>query len=65
MKLKIQMKGLYFNKEAVKKLNDGQMNQLKGGGRSSKDINCSCVNRSCDNKSKDNEDALEELDRLL
>lgn len=60
MKLKIQMKGLCFNKEAITKLNHGQMNQLKGGGRSSKDINCSCVNRSCD-RTKDDDDALQEI----
>lgn len=30
MKSKIQMKGLQFNKEAVTKLNDDQISQLKG-----------------------------------
>lgn len=46
MKSKIQMKGLHFNREAVTKLNDGQMSQLKGGASSKGDV-CSCCHTSC------------------
>ncbi|AZB19325.1 class I lanthipeptide [Chryseobacterium indologenes] len=52
MKSKIQMKGLQFNKEAVTKLNDDQISQLKGGilGASSRGDNCSCCHDSCNPK---------------
>ncbi|GAE63844.1 class I lanthipeptide, partial [Chryseobacterium indologenes] len=52
MKSKIQMKGLQFNKEAVTKLNDDQISQLKGGilGASSRGDNCSCCHGSCNSK---------------
>lgn len=46
MKSKIQMRGLHFNREAVTKLNDGQMSQLKGGASSKGDV-CSCCHGSC------------------
>ena len=51
---KIQLKkGLSFNKEAISKLNDDQLSQVKGGGvpgiggASSKGDSCSCCHHSC------------------
>ncbi len=52
---KIQLKkGLSFNKEAISKLNDDQLSQVKGGGiiggASSKGDSCSCCHHSCSPK---------------
>ena len=47
-------KGLSFNKEAISKLNDDQLSQVKGGGifggGSSKGDSCSCCHHSCNSK---------------
>ncbi len=52
---KIQLKkGLSFNKEAISKLNDDQLSQVKGGGiigaGSSRGDSCSCCHQSCNSK---------------
>ena len=54
-KIKLK-KGLTFNKEAISKLNDDQLSQVKGGGvpgvggNSSKGNSCSCCHHSCNSK---------------
>ncbi len=52
-KIKLK-KGLAFNKEAISKLNDDQLLQVKGGGiigaGSSKGDSCSCCHHSCNSK---------------
>ena len=40
-------KGLNFNKEAISKLNEGQLSTIKGGVGSSRGAQCSCCRASC------------------
>lgn len=48
--MKIRLKqGLSFNKEILSRLDENQLNQIKGGGRaqSTQGNACSCIRTSC------------------